>query len=36
AHSNSQENDLVVKKMKKIIPEFLSNNSVYGKLDIKQ
>ena len=33
AHSNSQENDLVVKKMKKIIPEFLSNNSVYGKLD---
>lgn len=34
-HANSQENELVVKKMKKIIPEFLSNNSVYGKLDIK-
>ena len=34
-HANSQENELAVKKMKKIIPEFLSNNSVYGKLDIK-
>jgi len=34
-YSNSQENELVVKSMKKIIPEFLSNNSVYDKLDIK-
>ncbi|MEN8929174.1 MAG: nucleoside-diphosphate sugar epimerase/dehydratase [Flavobacteriales bacterium] len=33
--SNQQENELVVKKMKKIIPEFLSNNSVYDKLDTK-
>lgn len=34
-HSNKQENEFVVKKMKKIVPEFLSNNSVYDKLDIK-
>ena len=31
--ANNQENEEVVKKMKKIIPEFVSNNSVFDKFD---
>ena len=30
----SQNNDAIVRKMKEIVPEFVSNNSVYEKLDI--
>lgn len=30
---NSQDNDLIVKKMKEIVPEFLSNNSIFSKFD---
>ncbi len=30
---NSQNNDLIVAKMKEIVPEFLSNNSVFQTLD---
>jgi len=33
AYANKQENEEVVKKMKKIIPEFISNNSVFDKFD---
>ena len=29
----TQENDKIVKFMKKIIPEFISNNSEFSKLD---
>ena len=29
----TQENDKIVKCMKKIIPEFISNNSEFSKLD---
>ena len=31
--ANAQKNEEVVKKMKKIIPEFVSNNSVFNKFD---
>ena len=30
---NSQNNEMIVKKMKEIVPEFISQNSVYEKLD---
>jgi hypothetical protein len=30
---NSQDNDAIVTKMKKIVPEFLSKNSEYERLD---
>jgi len=30
---NSQDNLEIVKKMKRIVPEFLSNNSIFEKLD---
>jgi FlaA1/EpsC-like NDP-sugar epimerase len=30
---NSQDNDSIVQKMKEIVPEFISNNSRYEKLD---
>ncbi len=30
---NSQDNDSIVQKMKEIVPEFISNNSPYEKLD---
>jgi len=30
---NSQDNDAIVSKMKEIVPEFISNNSRYEKLD---
>jgi FlaA1/EpsC-like NDP-sugar epimerase len=30
-----QENDTIVKKMKEIVPEFISNNSDFEKLDAK-
>lgn len=33
---DSQKNDLIVAKLKKIVPEFISNNSVYESLDIKR
>jgi FlaA1/EpsC-like NDP-sugar epimerase len=33
---SSEENELLVKKMKQIVPEFLSNNSVYEALDKAQ
>ena len=33
--ANEQNNEEAVKTMKKIIPEFLSNNSVFDKLDTK-
>ena len=29
----AQENDKIVSSMKKIIPEFISNNSEFSKLD---
>lgn len=29
------KNSTLVKTMKKIVPEYISNNSVYKKLDIK-
>jgi hypothetical protein len=29
----SQNNDLIVKKMKEIVPEFISNNSIFSKFD---
>ena len=29
----AQENDKIVRSMKKIIPEFISNNSEFSKLD---
>jgi len=32
---DSQDNDGIVRKMKEILPEFISNNSVYSKLDKK-
>ena len=28
-----QDNDLLVRKMKQIVPEFISRNSVYERLD---
>lgn len=31
----TQNNELVVSKMKKIVPEYISNNSTFEKLDIK-
>lgn len=31
----TQKNDQIVKKMKEIVPEFISNNSIYEKLDQK-
>jgi FlaA1/EpsC-like NDP-sugar epimerase len=31
---DSLKNDVLVKTMKKIIPEYISNNSVYEKLDV--
>lgn len=34
-NANNQENEEAVKMMKKIVPEFLSNNSVFDKLDTK-
>ena len=30
---SSQDNDSIVQKMKEIVPEFISNNSRYEKLD---
>jgi nitrate reductase NapAB chaperone NapD len=33
---NSQNNEMIVKKMKEIVPEFISQNSVYEKLDNKK
>ena len=30
---DGQNNELIVKQMKKIVPEFISNNSLYSKLD---
>lgn len=33
--ANNQKNEEAVKMMKKIVPEFLSNNSVFDKLDTK-
>lgn len=30
---STNDNDIIVKKMKDIVPEFISNNSVYEKLD---
>lgn len=30
---DTQDNDLIVKKMKEIVPEFLSNNSIFSKFD---
>lgn len=30
---DSQNNDSIVRKMKEIVPEFISNNSIYTKLD---
>ena len=32
-HTINQNNDLIVKKMKHIVPEFLSNNSDFSKFD---
>jgi FlaA1/EpsC-like NDP-sugar epimerase len=32
-YSESQDNDLIVKQMKYIVPEFLSNNSDFSKFD---
>jgi FlaA1/EpsC-like NDP-sugar epimerase len=32
-YSESQDNDLIVKQMKDIVPEFLSNNSDFSKFD---
>ncbi len=29
----TQDNDLIVKKMKEIVPEFVSNNSIFSKFD---
>jgi hypothetical protein len=31
--SVQQENEAIVRQMKKIVPEFISNNSEYQKLD---
>ena len=31
--SVEQENEAIVRQMKKIVPEFISNNSEYQKLD---
>ena len=31
---HSQNNDVLVKKMKKVVPEFISNNSIYERLDV--
>ena len=31
----SQDNEMIVKKMKEIVPEFISNNSTFEKLDSK-
>jgi FlaA1/EpsC-like NDP-sugar epimerase len=31
----TQNNELLVTKMKKIVPEYISNNSTFEKLDIK-
>jgi hypothetical protein len=31
--SVKQENEAIVRQMKKIVPEFISNNSEYQKLD---
>lgn len=33
---NAQNNEMIVKKMKEIVPEFLSQNSVYEKLDAQK
>lgn len=33
---DTQNNELIVKKMKEIVPEFISNNSVYSSLDNKK
>ena len=30
---DSQDNESIVKKMKSIVPEFISKNSIYEKLD---
>jgi len=32
---NEQNNEMIVTKMKQIVPEFKSNNSIYEKLDLK-
>ena len=32
---DTQKNDLIVGKLKKIVPEFVSNNSIYQSLDVK-
>ena len=31
---DSQNNLTIVKKMKQIVPEFISNNSIYEQLDV--
>ncbi len=31
----AQNNEAIVRKMKEIVPEFISHNSVYGSLDVK-
>ena len=33
---DSQDNHSIVSKMKKLVPEFKSNNSVYEELDVKE
>ena len=33
---DSLNNDVLVKTMKKIVPEYISNNSIYERLDSKQ
>jgi hypothetical protein len=33
---DSQNNNSIVSKMKKLVPEFKSNNSVYEELDVKE
>lgn len=33
---DTQDNKRIVMKMKQIVPEYISNNSIYGKLDKKQ
>lgn len=30
---NKQDNEAIVRKMKQIVPEYISNNSVYERLD---
>ena len=32
-HKDSLQNEILVKTMKKIVPEYISNNSIYEKLD---